>query len=236
MSPFPPLADENTPLMESDWTSDSPQGAFGVHPQDASSVPYPDLPWPLLYTLQELGLLHDGANAAQPLESLVPLGDVSQFPPPEAAQSADLATDDRAVGAPRGGNGKALHLRLCELCNRTFRRPQEFKRHMDQVHQPQRKCPFNPCAYKWQRPYKIKAHITNEHRSEFCAVDFKKVSSLRGKRIVEFVDACEFWYNSKTTAEPYLLPSLPPLAPSERFMLSIVGVSPRVKTLSRVTG
>ncbi|KAH9019166.1 hypothetical protein EDB85DRAFT_582479 [Lactarius pseudohatsudake] len=231
MSSRPP--DKNPPFTESDSTFYLPQGTFELHPrlhpQDVSSVPYPDPQWPLLYTvLRDLSLFNDGANAAQPLpvEPLVH-GDSPPFPPPEAAQSADLATDVQSVKAPGDGNGEVLLLRgggprVCKICNRRFGRLQELKRHMGQVHQPLRKCPFNPCAYKWNRPDKIKAHITNKHRNELCPEVFQKVSALRGKSIVEFVDAYELGYNFKTPTEPYVSFSLPPLTWSENFMLRCV--------------
>ncbi|KAH9019162.1 hypothetical protein EDB85DRAFT_581928 [Lactarius pseudohatsudake] len=193
------------------------QGNFEVHPQGASPVLYFDSEGRFLYMLpQGLGQLHDGANTTQPPESLVHLGNASQFPPPEAAQSADLATDIQTVEAP--GDGDDGPLPLCETCNLTFGRPQEFKRHMDQTHQPPRQCPFNPCAYKWKRPDKIKAHITDKHRKELCPEVFQTVSALRGKRIVEFIDAYELGDNFKTPTEPYVSFSLPPLAPN--LMLS----------------
>lgn len=220
MSSRPP--DKNPPLTESDSTFYLPQGTFEIHLQDASSVPYPDPQWPLLYTvLQDLGLVNDRANAAQPLPvgSLIH-GDSPPFPHPEAAQSADLATDVQAVKAPGDGKHEVLLLRVCKTCNRRFGRLQELKRHMGQVHQPLRKCPFNRCAYKWKRPDIIKTHITNKHRNELCPEVFQKVSALRGKSIVEFVDAYELGYNFKTPTEPYVSFSLPPLAWSENFMLS----------------
>ncbi|KAH8990007.1 hypothetical protein EDB86DRAFT_2940341 [Lactarius hatsudake] len=219
--PSRPPADENRPFGESDSTFYFTQGACEAHPQDASSGLYPDPRWPLLYKLlQELGLLHDGADASQPLEPLIHHRDASQFPPPEAAQSADLATDVQVlvVGAPGGSNGGASP--LCETCNIIFGRPQEFKRHMDQTHQPPRQCPFNPCAYKWKRPDKIKAHITNKHRKELCPEVFQILSALRGKRIIEFLDGYERGHNFKTPTEPYVSFSLPPLAPFENPMLS----------------
>ncbi|KAH8992177.1 hypothetical protein EDB92DRAFT_588750 [Lactarius akahatsu] len=195
------------------------QVPFEVHPQNAIPVFYFDSEGHILYMLpQGLGQLHDGANTTQPPESLVHPGNAPQFPPPEAAQSADLVTEVQAVEAPGGGDDGALP--LCETCNLRFGRPQELKRHMDQTHQPSRQCPFNPCAYKWKRPNKIKAHIINEHRNELCPEVFQTVSALRGKRVVEFVDAYELGYNFKTPTEPYVAFSLPPLAPSENFMLS----------------
>ncbi|KAH8990005.1 hypothetical protein EDB86DRAFT_1823012 [Lactarius hatsudake] len=165
------------------------------------------------------GQPHDGANASQ-LGPLVHPGDAFQSPPAEVVKSADPALDVQAVETPGGGEGGALP--FCETCALEFGRPQEFKRHMEQVHQPQRQCPFNPCAYGWKRPDKIKAHIIDKHRSELCPEVFKNVSALRGKRIVEFIDAYEFGRNFRTPAEPWVLLSLPPLAGSENFMLRCV--------------
>ncbi|KAH9019164.1 hypothetical protein EDB85DRAFT_581922 [Lactarius pseudohatsudake] len=169
--------------------------------------------WHLLY-MQSQGPSqpHDGANTTQPPESLMHPGNASQFPPPEAAQSADLATDVQAVEAPGGGDDGAFP--LCGKCNLMFQRPQEFKRHVVQVHRPPRQCPFNPCTYKWKRTEKIKAHITNKHRNELCPEVFQAVSALRGKDIAEFVDAYELGDNFKTPTEPYVSFSLPPLAPN----------------------
>lgn len=205
MSSRPP--DENPPLKGSVPTFCLPlsQGTFEEYRQDASAVLYVDPTWDFLYMLpQGLGQLHDGASAAQPLESLVHSGDASQFPPPESPRSADLATNVRVIEAPgaEGGNGGALS--RCETCKKTFGRPQELKRHRKQVHKPQRICPFKPCTYKWKRPYKIRSHIIDVHRSELCPVVFQGVSALRGKPegVVEFVNAYESRYSFKLPAEP----------------------------------
>ncbi|KAH9069356.1 hypothetical protein EDB83DRAFT_2314393 [Lactarius deliciosus] len=221
MSSLPPDGDPPFEELVPAFYFPASQGTFQVHPQvtGASPVFYFDSEGHFLYMLpQGLSQLHDGANTTQPPESLVHLGNASQFLPPEAAQSADLSTDVQAVETPGGGDDGELP--LCEACNRIFGRPQEFKRHMDQTHQPPRQCPFNPCAYKWKRPNKIKAHITDEHRNKLCPKVFQQLSALRGKCIVEFVDAYELRYNFKTPTEPYVPLSLPPLAPSEKFMLS----------------
>ncbi|KAH8984979.1 hypothetical protein EDB86DRAFT_2397353 [Lactarius hatsudake] len=173
MSFRPP--DKDPPLVESDPTFSLPLVTFEAQPQDASSVSYfyPWLPFPYMLP-QGPGQPHDGADAFQPLGSLVHPGDASQYLPPEAVQSADPALDVQAVETPGGGEGGALP--FCETCNLGFGRRQEFKRHMEQGHQPRRQCPFNPCAYKWKRPDKIKAHITNKHRSELCPKVFKNRS------------------------------------------------------------
>ncbi|KAH8984986.1 hypothetical protein EDB86DRAFT_3084087 [Lactarius hatsudake] len=220
MSSHPP--DENPPLEESVPMFYLPpsQRTFEVYPQDTSSVFYFDPNF--LYMLpQGLGQSHDGANASQPLESLVHPGDASQFPHPEAARFADLATNVQVIEAPGAGGGNGGALFRCEPCKKTFGRLQELKRHRNQVHKPQRICPFKLCTYKWKRPDKIRAHIIDVHCSELCPVVFKGVSALRGKPkgVVEFVNAYESGYSFEPPAEPYVLPSGPPLEPFEKFGL-----------------
>ncbi len=162
--------------------------------------------------LQEFGPSHDGTNAAQPQESLVHLGNASQFPPPEAAQPADLATDVQVIEALECGTSPGEALPVCDVCGRRFGRPQELKRHSDQVHMPPRKCPIEFCTYKWKRPDKIKAHITEVHSSEFCPEILQGIRTLRGKDVVKFVDDYEFGCNFEI-AEPYVLLSHHLLAP-----------------------
>ena len=72
---------------------------------------------------------------------------------------------------------------FCEVCGGRFRRPQELKRHVGDVHAPQRQCPF--CNFQWKRPNKIKAHILDAHRD--IPDILRDISKLRGKALVEFV-------------------------------------------------
>ncbi|KAI9436238.1 hypothetical protein H4582DRAFT_1965268 [Lactarius indigo] len=173
--------------------------------------------------LQEIRLLHDGVNATQLLQYPEHPGDAPQFLPPEVAKYkyADLATAVEVIEAPGGNNGGASH--RCERagCGKKFKRRQELKRHRNQVHKPQRICPFKLCAYKWKRPDKIRTHIIEVHGSELCPEVLQKLKALRGnpKGVVDFVDTDEFLRNFEPPAETYVLPSVPPPGPSEEFRL-----------------
>jgi hypothetical protein len=73
----------------------------------------------------------------------------------------------------------------CTDCNRDFIRIQELKRHLKDVHEPRRQCPF--CGFTWTRPDKIKGHIIASHHGKFTAealIDFK---ALCGQKIVAFL-------------------------------------------------
>ena len=154
---------------------------------------------------QEPGILYDGSNATTHSESPVLPRNASQFPPPEAAQPAD----DQLTEAPtdsRNSPGKKLN--LCRICGHRFKRPQDCARHLSDVHQPKRRCPFEPCKYNWKRSDKIKAHITKVHGSDLCPLVAKGVCALRGKDVIEFVDAYDFERPDNT----YVLLPLPLLA------------------------
>ncbi|KAF8259968.1 hypothetical protein EI94DRAFT_1749906 [Lactarius quietus] len=88
----------------------------------------------------------------------------------------------------------------CCICPelKAFGRQQELNRHLRQVHQPPRGCPFESCNYEWKRPDRIKAHIINVHGSLLCPVITKAVRGLYGKNILNFVD------NYEADPRPYL--------------------------------
>ena len=74
----------------------------------------------------------------------------------------------------------------CVLCTKKFGRIQELKRHQKEVHgPPPRQCPF--CTFRWNRPGKIKQHITSYHRDIFTAKLLGDFNALRGKGIVAFL-------------------------------------------------
>jgi len=60
---------------------------------------------------------------------------------------------------------------------------------MRDKHQPRCRCPF--CNFMWTRPGKIKAHLIVDHAEMFTAEMLEGITSLRGRRIIEFVDACD---------------------------------------------
>ena len=122
------------------------------------------------------------------MEFLFP-SDASQFSPPEPAQPADLAGDVQVSEAVGSANSPDGVLPRCEHCDKTFGRPQELKRHSNQVHTPGRRCPFKPCPYTWKRPDKIRAHITKVHGSKLCPSVIRGVRRLRGRDVLDFVDA-----------------------------------------------
>jgi hypothetical protein len=77
--------------------------------------------------------------------------------------------------------------RTCVDCNKHFPRFQEFKRHLKDVHQPRRQCPF--CDFLWARPDKIKAHVLAEHQDRLSPEILADIKPLCGRQIVMFVDA-----------------------------------------------
>jgi hypothetical protein len=139
--------------------------------------------------LQEPGQEHDRTNASQFWEFLIHPSDAPQLPPPEAAQSADLATDVQVTEAAGDGNSPGGALPLCWICSTSFKRSQELKRHLSQVHMPKRECPFGEsCTHKWKRPAKIKDHIIEAHGSEFHPEVLQEIRKLRGKGVEKFLD------------------------------------------------
>lgn len=199
----------------------STEGVYEANPQitGLDFVPYLDCEWLAWRTMQELGRLHDGTDAAQLQELLVHPSNVSQLLPPEAAQSPALATNIQVTEAPRGGDSPKGAPSRCGDCGKSFGRPQDLKRHWKEVHTMSlRKCPFKPCTYEWKRSDKIKAHIIEVHGSGLCPVVFEGIRALPGKGVIEFVDAYEFGCSFKTP-EPYISLPLPllPVAPFEEF-------------------
>ncbi|KAI9453914.1 hypothetical protein BJY52DRAFT_1286919 [Lactarius psammicola] len=97
---------------------------------------------------------------------------------------------------------------LCGTCGQTFGRPQDLRRHINDVHKPRRQCPF--CSYGWSRADKIKAHLTDAHRDELSAEVLQGICALRGQAVVEFLDSFEYLrrdvmpqiYASSTTLFP----------------------------------
>jgi hypothetical protein len=66
-------------------------------------------------------------------------------------------------------------------------------------------CPFKPCTYNWIRLDKIKAHIINDHADKFCPNLLEQIRKLRGKKMIEFLEAYDL-----DMPDTSLLP-LPPL-------------------------
>lgn len=100
---------------------------------------------------------------------------------------------------------------LCGACGMTFGRPQEFRRHVDEMHSltPRRQCPF--CSHEWTRVGKIKAHLAEAHHDVLSAEVLQGIGALRGRAMVEFLNNYE--YLRAVIAEIYG-PS-PPLFPSQ---------------------
>ena len=143
----------------------------------------------------EPGQLYDPTEASQLWEFPAHPSDAPELPHPEPSQPADLATDDDQViedaAAGPGSNAPGGTAPFCWACGRVFKRSQELIRHL-KVHMPKRICPFKACAYKWDRPAKINAHIIQVHGNELHPYVSKKIPKLRGRAVVDFVDALEF--------------------------------------------
>jgi len=172
-----------------------PDGALEAYSQGANFVSYLDPEslasgWYVPVLLQDPGQVHDQTNGAA---QLVYLNIAPQLPPPAATQPAGIATDVQVTEAVGGGSSPGGASRpLCVACGQSFTRLQELKRHLSQAHMPNRKCPFKFCTYEWKRPSKIKDHLNEVHSSELNPLVFQEIRKLRGKRVVEFVDAYEF--------------------------------------------
>ena len=161
----------------------------------------------------------DGSNDTPCSEFLLLPGKASQFTPPKAAQPADLAVavqvTEQAAEAPEDSNWPGSRLCHCKICGRLFKKPHELGRHLREVHQQKRRCPFGSCKYNWKRADKIKAHITNVHSSNLCPLVTEGVRALRGKDVIEFVNAYDFESLDSTMLLP--LPLLASEAPSGEF-------------------
>ena len=152
-----------------------------------------------------------GSNAAAHSELPELPSTESLFPPPELIRSTDLTADVQAIDGSRGVDspGGAQHRCDHNNCGQIFKRRQELTRHLNQVHNPGQKCPLKSCLYTWKRPDKIKAHIINVHGSEFCPKVLEQIHKLRGKGVIEFLDAYAF-----DICDTHLLHLPPHLEPS----------------------
>ena len=141
--------------------------------------------------LQEPG--EDPTNASQVWESTVHPINAPQFLSFDISPPIDHVTDVQAQAGGDESGCSPSETAHCEACDRWFKRPQEWKRHYQEVHMPKRECPFN-CNYPWTvaRPAKIKDHFTEVHDREFSPEIVQEIRKLRGKGIVKFVDALEF--------------------------------------------
>jgi len=79
----------------------------------------------------------------------------------------------------------------CGPCKRSFKRNQEYKRHMRDVHTDSLRdqkpdCPF--CTFKWTRPDKIKDHIITAHKECLAPDILLEIAALRGKRLTQYLD------------------------------------------------
>ena len=130
----------------------------------------------------------------------------SQIPPPEPAYSEDLTADVHAIDASWGVDlpGGAQPRWKC-VCGQTFGRRQELGRHLA----PWKMCLLKPCTYTWKRTEKIKAHIINDHASEFCQKVLEKIGKLRGNALIKLLDAYEFEVPDACSLD---LPPLPELS------------------------
>lgn len=130
----------------------------------------------------------------------------SNFPPHEAStlrlplirvnsnvsQAQPHETGEHVTIQSAQGHGQRTSTRrsarpTCTDCNRDFLRIQELKRHLRDVHEPRRQCPF--CGFTWTRPDKIKDHIITNHCSKFTAEKLEIFKALCGQNIVAFLAA-----------------------------------------------
>ncbi|KAI9456657.1 hypothetical protein BJY52DRAFT_1187737 [Lactarius psammicola] len=132
--------------------------------------------------LQVCGMPPGDYNATQLGEHQVLTENVSpiQHPTSETAQPADA----QEATVPAGGDTSDKLRCLFEDCKVTFRRLQERKRHLIDVHTPRRRCPF--CLYAWSRPDKIKTHLMTKHQDKPQVLN--EIQSKCGQRLVAFLD------------------------------------------------
>ena len=91
-------------------------------------------------------------------------------PAPETAQP----------GGDTSGRFHCVH----KDCKATFKRLQERKRHLIDVHTPRRRCPF--CPRVWSRPDKIKTHLMEKHQDRPRVLN--EIRAKRGRRLVMFLN------------------------------------------------
>ena len=176
--------------------------------QDVNAVPYFIQIAPRQYYTLPPEYGRDESNATAHSEILVIPSTAPQSLPLEPAHSADLAI--HAVDASGGVDSPSpSETRFrCGHCPKTFGRQQELTRHLEQVDKPRQICPFKPCTYNWIRPDKIKAHIINVHGSECCSKVLEEIRKLRGKKVIDFLDAYDFeMYDKSQPWQPLLEPS-----------------------------
>ena len=88
---------------------------------------------------------------------------------------------------PGSGNTSRRVRPTCTDCNKDFLRVQELKRHLKDIHEPRRQCPF--CGFMWTRPNNIKVHLLAKHRDNFTAELLVTIQAMRGQMIAKFLDS-----------------------------------------------
>ncbi len=149
------------------------------------------------------------------LTSISPLTDIQAFPlllfPPHLSPPPSPS-----IRPPNPRDPIACHNMLrseqerrCTVCDRTFKRAQELRRHLKEKHEPWRRCPF--CKFEWTRPDKIKLHITTYHRDRFATEVMADFRALYGKKVVAFLDG--FDHRPRPRADMEGLETAPALRP-----------------------
>ena len=130
----------------------------------------------------------------------IELGPTSNSPPTEASTAEFLIREHTDVSQtqPRGTgeHGTTQNTRprrrkrtvqyVCVEHNTLCSRLQEFKRHLREVHQPRRQCPF--CDFMWVRPDKIKTHLVAKHQDRLSPEMLADIKPLKGLQMAAFVD------------------------------------------------
>jgi len=96
----------------------------------------------------------------------------------------NIANDQRRTMS--GGKARPV----CTNCSIVFGRIQEYKRHIRDKHTDRRRCPF--CDFQWSRPNIIKVHLVSKHAEKFTPEILERFKGLRGREVVEFVDAYDY--------------------------------------------
>ena len=149
-------------------------------------------------------LPHVGESPAQSqfMEGEVHPNDASQFSLPglmlEQSTGGGLEQSPgttQLTGAqeaePHPHRRTAQYSRRCDweqcVTETNFSRPQEFERHIREVHGLAPKCPF--CLRPCRRAYLMRDHLIDDHRENLTEDVFQRLLVLQGKKLFAFVNA-----------------------------------------------
>ncbi|KAF4628005.1 hypothetical protein G7Y89_g10149 [Cudoniella acicularis] len=102
-------------------------------------------------------------------------------------------------------------------CTTTFGRKSDLNRHMEEVHEPPKRCPFPGCTVEVKRKNRIATHIKKRHPG-FRSLEFEFVlkAGKQGARVpqVRIVTSGVATGNQRTAVGGYFIPPNPPSSTS----------------------